>query len=100
LALRPRRLHVETFARKEREGFIERQSHDVGVGADHLLDEAAGNALDGIGTGLTAPLAGSDVAVNFPLRQSLEAHLGLDHLLAELAARSDQADAGIDPMAA
>jgi hypothetical protein len=57
-------------------------------------------ALDAVGAGLAAPLARGEIAVDLVAGQPLEANLGLDDLLAQLACRRDQADAGIDPVAA
>src|SRR5689334_1665915 len=53
--------HVKAFAGHQRRYLVKRQADDIAVGTDELLHESAGNALDGIGTGLAAPLARRNV---------------------------------------
>ncbi|EGE58634.1 hypothetical protein RHECNPAF_2940075 [Rhizobium etli CNPAF512] len=98
--LGPPAMHIEAFAGQKHNGFIKRQADDIGVGADHLLHEGAGQALDAVGARLAAPLAGGQVVFDLEAGQPLEAHLGLDDLLADLAIRRHQTNAGIDEMVA
>ena len=79
---------------------IERQADDIGVGADHLDHERAGDALHGIAAGLAAPFAGADIGLDVVLAQALEAHAGLDQALAKRLLRRHQADRGVDAVVA
>src|SRR6266545_1643763 len=88
------------LAGKQRGHLVERQPHHVAVGADHLDDEAAGDALGGIAAGLAAPFAGGEIGLDVLLGQALEAHAGLDQALAEGLVRRHQADPGMDPVIA
>src|SRR3954453_500176 len=47
--------------RQQRRHFVEREPHDIAVGADDLDDEAAGNSLRGIAPGFSAPFAGCQI---------------------------------------
>src|SRR5262245_22062703 len=85
---------------EQRRGLVERQPDHVGVGADDLHDEAAGDALCGIAAGLAAPLTGGEIGLDVLVRQPLEADLGLDQALAKRLGRRDQADRGVDPVIA
>ncbi len=51
------------LAAQQRHGFVQRQADDIGVGADDLDDESAGDALRGIAAGLAAPFAGGEIAL-------------------------------------
>src|SRR5215468_12681829 len=70
------------LAQQQRRRLVERQAHDVGIGADHLDDEAAGDALCGVGTGLAAPFAGGEIGLDVLVGEPLEPHLGLDQPMA------------------
>ena len=59
----------EPFAGQQRHGLVERQAHHVGVGADQLDDERAGDALGRIAAGLAAPLAGGEIGVKVLARR-------------------------------
>ena len=52
------------LARQQRRGLVERQADDVGVGADDLDDEGAGDALHRIAAGLAAPFAGGEIGLD------------------------------------
>ena len=65
-----------------------------------MTDEAAGDPLDAVGARLAAPLARGEIVLDLEAGKPLEADLGLDDLLADLAVGRDQADAGIDAVAA
>ena len=78
--------------REQRRGLVQRQADDIGVGADDLDDEGAGEPLRGIAAGLAAPFAGGEIGLDVLLRQPLEAHAGLDQPLAERLLRRHQAD--------
>src|SRR5262249_26002493 len=90
----------KALACEQRRGLIERQPDDVGIGADALHHEAAGNALCRIAAGLAAPLTGGEIGLDILLRQPLEAHFGFDQTLPESLLGRDQADRGVDPVIA
>src|SRR6187549_3551815 len=77
----PAEVDREALAGQQRRSFVQRQADDVGVGADDLDDEAAGEPLRGVATGLVAPLTGGEIGLNVLLRQPLEAHPRLDQPL-------------------
>src|SRR6516225_9380667 len=47
----------KAFAAEQRGGLVERQADHVGVGADHLDHERAGDALHRVAAGFAAPFA-------------------------------------------
>src|SRR5579872_6781324 len=66
------------LAAKERDGFVERQADDVGIGTDDLHQKAAGDALRGVAAGLAAPFAGGEIGLDVFIGEPLETHPGLD----------------------
>src|SRR5450631_1915455 len=98
--IQPAEADRKAFAAEQRDRFIERQAHDIAVGADHLDHERSGDTLHGIAAGLAAPFAGADIGLDIVLAQALEAHPRLDQALAKALLRRHQADRGIDAMVA
>src|SRR5262245_57016146 len=80
------------LARQQRSHFIERKADDVAVRADDLDDECSGDALRGVTAGLAAPFARGQIGLDIVLRQSLEAHAGLNQSLPVSFFRRHQAD--------
>src|SRR5665647_3899980 len=62
--IQPAESDRETLAAQERDRFVQRQPHHIGVGADQLDHERAGDALDGVATGFAAPFAGAYIGLN------------------------------------
>src|SRR5215510_14620472 len=77
----PARADRIVLAREEPGHFIEREADDVGVGADDLDDEAAGDALRRVTAGLAAPFARGEIGLDVVLRKPLEAHACLNQAL-------------------
>src|SRR5262249_26933323 len=86
------------LARQQRGDFIERKADDVAVRAYDLDDECPGDALRGVTAGLAAPFARGQIGLDIALRQSLEAHAGLDQSLPIGFFRRHQADRSVDAM--
>src|ERR1700732_1215763 len=88
------------LARQQRRDFVERQTHDVAVGADNLDNEAAGDALRRVSPCFATPLAGGEISFNVILRQALDPYACFHEPLAIGLVRRYQADAGVDAMVA
>src|SRR3954465_4089231 len=86
----PRKADRIALAVEERDRLVERHADDVGIRADELDREGAGEPRNGVAAGLAAPLAGSEIALHLLPRQALEAQASLDHALAQLVARRHQ----------
>src|SRR4051794_41869007 len=57
----------KTFAAEQSDGLVQRQTDDVGVGADHLDHERSDHALDGLATRFSWPLAGAAIGLHIIL---------------------------------
>src|SRR5919112_1943362 len=77
---------------------VERQADDVGIGADQLDHEGAGEPLDGIAARLATPLARGEIAFELVPGEALEADAGFHQALADGVLRRDETDGGVDPV--
>src|SRR6478672_10042132 len=96
--VKPAEADRKTLAREQRHRLIERETDDVGIGANNLDNEAACNALRCVTAGLAAPLPGSQVSFDVFVRQPFKAHPSLDQPLAEGPIGRYEADSGMDPV--
>ena len=65
--IEPAEADRKALAAHQRDRLVERQADDVGVGADHLDHERAGDALHGVAAGFAAPFAGADIGLDVVL---------------------------------
>ena len=72
----------KALACKQRDGLIERQTNDAGIGANELDDKGPGEPLDGIAAGLAAPFAGGEIGLHILAGKALEAHPRLHQAVA------------------
>src|SRR3954471_19751863 len=98
--IQPPEPNRKTFAAEQSDRLVQRQTDDVGIGADHLHHERSGNALDGVATGFAAPFAGADIGLDIILAQPFEANAAFDQALPKCLLGRHKADRRVDTMVA
>src|SRR5512147_136884 len=86
-------------ALQQRARFEQRQAHDVRIGPDDPADERGRPSLDGVAAGLAAPLAASEVAIDFVARESFEGDDRRHYPRGDPSTRRDDGHAAMDAVA-
>ena len=88
------------LAGKQRHGLVKRQPDDGRIRADQIDDKSAGQPLDRIAARLAAPFSGSEIGLDFGLREPLEPDPAFHQTAAHGPLRGRQGNAGKDTVRA